>query len=1328
MKYTIPKFLLIVLFPSIAFGQFGDPVRISMPMAQGVNAIRQADLDGDGDKDILSGSGYNGQIAWYNNDGTGHFSAEKDIASNPGVNHISDVMAVDMDGDGDLDIVSAARVSNEIALYPNLGDGEFGGKQLLSNQATDAIALAVFDADNDGDPDIVCALASSTNLVVYIQNNGNMSFGAQTTISTALYDATCIEAADIDEDGDKDLLVLAAGGIYGLINTNGAFASPVQMAYDSYGFTSLRYGDINGDGHQDIVTCGYNSSSIKWFANNGSGQFGSAQIILSGIEVRDIFPADMDNDGDLDMTAAVLDEELRWYEHMANGTFTEHLIEAVRGTRLLVTDADEDGDPDVFSASHEDDVIRCHLQVSDTFPPSVRLAGGTYIPSSLAHADIDGDGDVDLISGSVDFVNWFPNNGDGTFGDMRVIVSNYYSGFFRVAAEDIDNDGDVDVITYTESGDMMIKAVNDGTGNFVYSILPGNAYSILKEIFFLDYDNDGDKDIFSAGSDHIKLTKNDGTGNFTSININNSVVNNALALTMWDMNGDGRLDPLYAYQHHVGYHITNVNGTFNSNEHVTLSNQDLSAAEFLDLDEDGFVDILCGNDSGTIGWLKATSNGYWEPFAPLGNQLENIRDIVLADPDNDGDLDFFCIYGPIGSYQVNYYERTGSMQFVAHTISNLGQVETLDFYDYDNDGDLDLFAGAQDQVIMADNQLHAPYQAKGVLFIDHNQNGVKDAGDNGVELVKVLSNPQAYYAFSGQDGTYYLNFDGTPGTYSLLPQISSNWTITTGQPSYTATVSGPALQLDTLDFGLYPSTPLDSVVSTLTGGFPRCNTVINYYLNTGNRGSSVVSGILDLELDPEIDFISAAISPDSTNGQHVYWHFDNLSYFSDELLAIQVQMPDFNSMGNVLKSVLTATVQDVSGNAAYVSTDTLSQVLVCAYDPNDKAVMPAGAGPDGIIPVETPYLDYFVRFQNTGNDTAVTVIVRDIIDENLNYLQLVPLASSHQMEVSVEPDGKIAFVFENIMLPDSTTNETASHGFVRFRVPVAANQPSGTVITNKVRIYFDANPAVETNTTVNTLIAPTTYSAINVEECAAYTSPSGQYTWTASGIYTDTLSNMYDTDSVVTVTLTILQTYGSISVNACNAYVSPSGNETWLASGTYLDTIPNAAGCDSIITVNLVIGVEATMLEDGTLQAEGNPAAAYQWVDCGNGYAVIPGADEQLFMPAENGSYAVIRTENNCSDTSACVIVSELLVQLKGDAGTMTIAPNPTEGKLTVTQKQGAGITGWELMTISGQRVSSSDFAAVSSVDLYMSGEPGMYLLVVFCNDGTSCCLPVVKY
>ena len=142
-------------------------------------------------------------------------------------------------------------------------------------------------------------------------------------------------------------------------------------------------------------------------------------------------------------------------------------------------------------------------------------------------------------------------------------------------------------------------------------------------------------------------------------------------------------------------------------------------------------------------------------------------------------------------------------------------------------------------------------------------------------------------------------------------------------------------------------------------------------------------------------------------------------------------------------------------------------------DPNDKQVWPVGAGNEGKILPGT-WLEYKIRFMNKGNDTAFNVVVVDSLSEDLDVSTFVEMLASHpyKVQVTTGTPAVLRFNFNNILLPDSVTNTERSQGFVAFRIRPKEVTLPGTQIRNRAGIYFDFNPAVMTNYTLNTLFDP----------------------------------------------------------------------------------------------------------------------------------------------------------------------------------------------------------------------------------------------------------------
>lgn len=146
----------------------------------------------------------------------------------------------------------------------------------------------------------------------------------------------------------------------------------------------------------------------------------------------------------------------------------------------------------------------------------------------------------------------------------------------------------------------------------------------------------------------------------------------------------------------------------------------------------------------------------------------------------------------------------------------------------------------------------------------------------------------------------------------------------------------------------------------------------------------------------------------------------------------------------------------------------------------------------------------------------------------------------------------------------------------------------------------------------------------------------------------------------------ICDTRDTLNITQCDTFHSPSGNYHWSATGVYSDTIPNYKGCDSIFTVNLTINQPNNQVsQSGIILSANQGGATYQWLDCQNSYQPIAGETNQTFTPTTNGSFAVRIDNNSCIDTSNCVPITTIGIEelIKEN---ITIYPNPSHGKITI--------------------------------------------------------------
>ncbi len=182
--------------------------------------------------------------------------------------------------------------------------------------------------------------------------------------------------------------------------------------------------------------------------------------------------------------------------------------------------------------------------------------------------------------------------------------------------------------------------------------------------------------------------------------------------------------------------------------------------------------------------------------------------------------------------------------------------------------------------------------------------------------------------------------------------------------------------------------------------------------------------------------------------------------------------------GNGQASVLVTGCPDASEvglffNWLALDDDVFFQDIDCrpnigSYDPNDKQAFPRGYGDPHFIEAGTE-IEYLIRFQNTGTDTAFTVVIEDQLSSELDIPSFRPGVSSHDYTWNIEGNGLLKFRFDNIMLPDSNVNQAASNGFIKFNIRSRADLPIGTLIENTASIFFDFNDPIITNTAYHTI-------------------------------------------------------------------------------------------------------------------------------------------------------------------------------------------------------------------------------------------------------------------
>jgi len=349
---------------------------------------------------------------------------------------------------------------------------------------------------------------------------------------------------------------------------------------------------------------------------------------------------------------------------------------------------------------------------------------------------------------------------------------------------------------------------------------------------------------------------------------------------------------------------------------------------------------------------------------------------------------------------------------------------------------------------------------KGRLYFDVDKNASFSNGDSFLKSQKVLLLPDSISTFTNSNGEYSFAVNsGKTYTISIIPQAPYF------KGSQALLLQVKASKKDSIlpNIGLYGIDTV-SFCSSFVSGIHRCGRVVPFYFTFQNTGTHPANTLVAIAIDKKTKVEQTIPTADSvgTDGR-LFWKYNNLPISDDRQVQIQATLPS-----GTLDTLFYTAELFYKGTLAHSAGMALP--TLCSYDPNDKQVSPTGINKEKLT-LKNQQLQYTIRFQNTGNDYAYDVKIVDTIAASLNWSTLVVTASSHTVRTEITAKGIVTFYFDNIMLPDSGTNYIGSNGFVSYTIQPKSTVTENTKIKNTAHIIFDQNPAVITNTTLNTLVS-----------------------------------------------------------------------------------------------------------------------------------------------------------------------------------------------------------------------------------------------------------------
>ncbi|HET8947785.1 MAG TPA: VCBS repeat-containing protein [Candidatus Polarisedimenticolia bacterium] len=621
--------------------------------------------------------------------------------------HPVSVLAVDFDGDGVNDLMSADELSDYVSLLKGFGDGTFRRTSTLV-AGSKPTALAFVDVNHDGFPDVVAANFLTQNVTVNL-GDGHGHFGAK--IATAV-SAGPFGIAVGDWNGDSHIDVATVNTSQDNISIlrgtgTGTFNNLTQITVGDTP-NAILAADFNADNILDLAVTNTNSQNVQIWRGNGSGGFtlNLTLTLAAGSNPSSSTAADLNGDLKPDLVVAARGaDSVKVYIANGSGGFNAPIsLSTGFGPRAIrVDDINKDGFPDLLvaqsyvSGTGELAVVTGNGSGTTWSAPTVVSTGP--VPTVLTSADFNKDGNLDVVTGNLtgNSLSILETIGNGAFIIAGKVALGTGSFPTSVVVADFNKDGKPDIATTDEANDRVITARGNGGGTFLapVNISTGNL-SAPEALVALDTNNDTWPDLaVVTGTNTLSVLQNNGSGTLTASNgLSTTPCSSPVAISAGDINADGKTDIAFVCE--ISYHVCTKRGTGSGGASAfgptvcTLVDADPQGVAIGQYNFDTLADIAF--TSQTNNWVNI---GFSDGFGGFGDIPSSFptglgpREMARGDLNNDGYQDLVVANSASGTVSALLGDGGGVFSFPSIESVAGESPNAVALADLNNDGKLD---------------------------------------------------------------------------------------------------------------------------------------------------------------------------------------------------------------------------------------------------------------------------------------------------------------------------------------------------------------------------------------------------------------------------------------------------------------------------------------------------------------------------------------------------------------------------------------------------------------------------------------------------------------